>query len=91
MAPIFAEKTRLVHEFRKFLFVDPGLPQELLPARWSGLEARGVFSAYYHLLAEGALRFFEAHYRPAPGRDADVSEGRRAARRDPFRPSPGAG
>jgi len=80
-----------VHEFRKFLFADPGLPQELLPARWSGLEARGVFSACYHLLAEGALRFFEARYRPAPGRDADVSEGRRAARRDPFRPAPGAG
>ena len=86
-AEAFAEKTRLVHEFRKLLFIDPGLPQELLPPRWSGLEARGVFSAYYHLLAEGALRCFEAHYRPAPGREADLPDGRRAARRDPFRPA----
>ncbi len=86
-ATAFAEKTRLIHAFRKFLFVDPGLPQELLPARWSGLEAGAVFSGYYHLLAEGALRFFEQHYRPAPGHEADVAEGRRAARRDPFRPT----
>lgn len=85
-AVAFGEKTRLVHAFRKFLFIDPGLPQELLPARWSGAEARGVFSAYYHLLAEGALRFFELHYRPAPGHEGDLPEGRRAARRDPFRP-----
>lgn len=82
----FREKTRLVHEFRKFLFVDPGLPAEVLPERWSGAEARGVFSAAYHLLAEASLGFFEAHYRPAPGREADVPEGRRSARRDPFRP-----
>ena len=86
-AAAFAEKTRIVHEFRKFLFIDPGLPQELLPARWSGLEARSIFSAYYYLLAEGALRFFETHYRPAPGREGDLPEGRRAARRDPFRPA----
>jgi len=86
-ATAFSEKTRLVHAFRKFLFIDPGLPQELLPPRWSGVEARAVFSAYYHLLAEGALRFFEAHYRPAPGREGDLPEGRRAARRDPFRPA----
>jgi len=90
-ATAFAEKTRLVHEFRKFLFVDPGLPQELLPPRWSGAEARGVFSAYYHLLAEGALRFFEARYRPAPGHEGGLPDGRRAARRDPFRPAAVAG
>jgi phenylacetic acid degradation operon negative regulatory protein len=85
-AVCFVEKTRLVHAFRKFLFIDPGLPQELLPERWTGLDARGVFSACYHLLGEGALRFFERHYRPAPGHEGDLPEGRRAARRDPFRP-----
>jgi len=82
----FVEKTRLVHAFRKFLFIDPGLPQELLPERWAGTEARAVFSAYYHLLTEGALRFFEQHYRPAPGHEGDLPRGRQAARRDPFRP-----
>jgi phenylacetic acid degradation operon negative regulatory protein len=84
----FREKTRLVHEFRKFLFVDPGLPADVLPERWRGTEARGLFSAAYYLLSEPALRFFEAHYRPAPGREGDVPEGRRNARRDPFRPAP---
>jgi phenylacetic acid degradation operon negative regulatory protein len=86
----FREKTRLVHEFRKFLFVDPGLPVDVLPDRWYGTEARGIFSAAYHLLAEAALRFFEAHYRPAPGRESDVPEGRREARRNPFRTGAGA-
>jgi phenylacetic acid degradation operon negative regulatory protein len=86
----FREKTRLVHEFRKFLFVDPGLPAEVLPDRWAGIEARGVFSGAYHLLAETALAFFEQHYRPAPGREGDVPEGRRRARRDPFRPAAAA-
>ena len=85
-ATCFAEKTRLVHAFRKFLFIDPGLPQELLPERWAGTEARALFSAYYHLLTEGALRFFERHYRPAPGHEGDLPHGRQAARRDPFRP-----
>jgi phenylacetic acid degradation operon negative regulatory protein len=85
-AKCFVEKTHLVHTFRKFLFIDPGLPGELLPERWTGNEARAVFSGYYHLLTEGALRFFERHYRPAPGHEGDVSRGRQAARRDPFRP-----
>lgn len=85
-ATCFVEQTRLVHAFRKFLFVDPGLPLELLPERWTGIEARGVFSACYHLLTEAALRFFETHYRPAPGHEGDLPRGRQAARRDPFRP-----
>lgn len=85
-AACFVEKTRLVHAFRKLLFIDPGLPRELLPERWKGTEARGVFSAYYHALTEGALRFFEHHYRPAPGHEEDLHRGRQAARRDPFRP-----
>jgi phenylacetic acid degradation operon negative regulatory protein len=85
-AVCFVEKTRLVHAFRKFLFIDPGLPQELLPERWSGTEARGVFSAYYHLLTEAALTFFERLYRPAPGHEGDLPHGRRVARADPFRP-----
>ncbi len=85
-AKCFLARTGLVHAFRKFLFIDPGLPQEVLPERWTGNEARAVFSAYYHLLTEGALRYFEHHYRPAPGHEGDIPQGRRAARRDPFRP-----
>ena len=32
----FAARFQLVHEWRKFLFADPGLPAELLPARLAG-------------------------------------------------------
>ncbi len=32
----FAARFHLVHEWRKFLFADPGLPDELLPGDWPG-------------------------------------------------------
>ena len=35
----FAARFRLVHEWRKFLFEDPGLPAELLPRDWPGVPA----------------------------------------------------
>ncbi|MGO4887677.1 phenylacetic acid degradation operon negative regulatory protein PaaX [Anaerobacillus sp. MEB173] len=55
----FVERTILVHEYRKFLFVDPGLPQELLPDKWLGDSAASLFSQYYKEIAEPAGRFFE--------------------------------
>ena len=33
----------LVHAWRRFPALDPALPRELLPARWSGLEAARLF------------------------------------------------
>lgn len=35
--------TRLVHEWRRFPLLDPQLPAELLPARWSGTTAAQLF------------------------------------------------
>ncbi|RZT24116.1 phenylacetic acid degradation operon negative regulatory protein PaaX [Fictibacillus sp. BK138] len=58
----FVERTKLVHEYRKFLFIDPGLPQELLPAEWLGDHAASLFSDYYRALAGPASRFFESIY-----------------------------
>lgn len=60
----FVEKIELVHDYRKFLFVDPGLPGELLPEEWNGLEARRLFQAYYGLLEPGARRFMDAAFEP---------------------------
>jgi phenylacetic acid degradation operon negative regulatory protein len=34
----------LVHAWRRFPAVDPVLPRELLPARWSGLPAARLFA-----------------------------------------------
>ncbi|MRX71848.1 phenylacetic acid degradation operon negative regulatory protein PaaX [Bacillus lacus] len=58
-AECFVERTKLVHEYRKFLFSDPGLPEELLPEKWLGGHAASLFSEYYKALAEPASRFFE--------------------------------
>jgi phenylacetic acid degradation operon negative regulatory protein len=65
-AACFAEKIRLVHEYRKFLFVDPGLPHALLPQGWPGLEAARVFLDAYRLLEEPAARFCEISFDPPP-------------------------
>ncbi len=62
----FIEKTELVHEYRKFLFIDPDLPKELLPEIWLGSEADQLFQDYYQYLHPGAIRFFEKAYVPAP-------------------------
>jgi phenylacetic acid degradation operon negative regulatory protein len=36
-------QTRLVHEWRRFPFLDPQLPRTLLPANWSGAKAAELF------------------------------------------------
>ncbi len=36
-------QTRLVHEWRRFPFLDPQLPRALLPANWSGAKAADLF------------------------------------------------
>lgn len=41
--PSLVAQTRLVHEWRRFPFLDPQLPCELLPARWSGTTAAQLF------------------------------------------------
>ncbi|WP_456272164.1 phenylacetic acid degradation operon negative regulatory protein PaaX [Bacillus sp. AK031] len=61
-AECFVERTKLVHEYRKFLFVDPGLPEELLPEKWLGGHAATLFSDYYKELAKPASQFFEEVY-----------------------------
>jgi phenylacetic acid degradation operon negative regulatory protein len=53
----FAERLWLVHDFRKFAYLDPGLPSELVPAHWPGTIAAGIFREYYALLAHKAQRF----------------------------------
>lgn len=56
---VFAVRSELVHEWRKFLFVDPALPGELLPARWPGNEAAALFHAEADRLLPAASRFVD--------------------------------
>ena len=56
---VFAVRSELVHEWRKFLFIDPGLPAELLPAHWPGAEAADLFHAEADRLLPAASRFVD--------------------------------
>jgi phenylacetic acid degradation operon negative regulatory protein len=47
-------QTRLVHEWRRFPFLDPRLPAELLPAGWIGDQARELFAGLHADWAAGA-------------------------------------
>ncbi len=48
---------RLVHEWRKFLFTDPGLPDELLPAGWPGRAAAELFASEAQRLKPASDRY----------------------------------
>lgn len=56
---VFALRSTLVHEWRKFLFSDPGLPAPLLPAHWPGHEAARFFHAESARLLPAASRFVD--------------------------------
>jgi phenylacetic acid degradation operon negative regulatory protein len=53
----FAGRFRLVHEWRKFLFDDPGLPAALLPRDWPGLTAAELFTSEAARLKPASDRF----------------------------------
>ncbi len=55
----FVIRSRLVHEWRKFLFRDPGLPRELLPRSWPGDEAAAFFDMQAGRLLPGAARYVD--------------------------------
>lgn len=55
----FTTRIQLVHHWRSFLFLDPGLPAALLPADWLGDEAAKVFRTLYEAVDAGAWRFYD--------------------------------
>jgi phenylacetic acid degradation operon negative regulatory protein len=55
----FAVRSVLVHEWRKFLFVDPNLPDELLPEDWEGRAAASFFTQQAARLLPAASRFVD--------------------------------
>ena len=56
----FAVRSQLVHEWRKFLFTDPGLPRDLLPEDWAGETAAEFFDRHATRLQPGAARWVDA-------------------------------
>ncbi len=73
---VFAARSRLVHEWRKFLFRDPGLPAELLPPRWPGQQAAELFEAESARLLPAAARFVDCCLRPGGAGRLDDSSRR---------------
>lgn len=50
----FADYVRLVTDWRRLPYADPGLPLALLPADWNGVRAAGLFGELSDRLAEPA-------------------------------------
>ncbi|OCA80864.1 PaaX family transcriptional regulator [Pseudobacillus wudalianchiensis] len=73
----FIERTELVHEYRKFLFLDPNFPVDLLPENWSGARARELFYNIHQLLSIPAIRYFESVFEQAS--DGEVVSDRNRA------------
>jgi phenylacetic acid degradation operon negative regulatory protein len=52
-------QTRLVHEWRRFPFLDPQLPVRLLPPNWSGVQAAELFHRKHVEWRSAARRHWE--------------------------------
>ena len=59
----FVERFTLIHEYRKFPFFDPDLPQQLLPDNWLRPEAAALFHRYHELLADKANEYFDSVFK----------------------------
>lgn len=55
----FVTRSLLVHEWRKFLFRDPGLPPQLLPVNWPGHSAAAFFDEHATALRAAATRYVD--------------------------------
>lgn len=65
-ADAYVRRFRLVHEYREFPLVDPGLPARLLPAHWKGGEAAELFRRRHARLRAPADAFVAAVAGPDP-------------------------
>ena len=58
----FAERFKLIDEYRRLPFFDPDLPEELLPRDWLRSQAAALFREYHDLLTEKANEYFNSVY-----------------------------
>lgn len=57
----------LIHEFRRIVLRDPGLPAALLPLHWPGSAARALAGRVYRLLVTASEAFLDAHAQDRSG------------------------
>ncbi|MFF9644402.1 PaaX family transcriptional regulator [Kitasatospora aureofaciens] len=58
-AEAFRDYVPMLTQWRRLPYLDPGLPEPLLPADWNAVPARAVFTEVHGLLAGPSLRFVE--------------------------------
>ena len=57
---LFGAQTQLVHDWRRFPFIDPGLPASMLPANWAGTRAKELFDDLHARWSARAQDWFAA-------------------------------
>lgn len=57
----------LIHEFRRVVLRDPGLPAALLPADWPGAAARQLAGRLYRKLVDDSEAYLDAHAQDEKG------------------------
>jgi phenylacetic acid degradation operon negative regulatory protein len=72
-AACFRAQTELVHEWRRFPFLDPDLPDDLLDRKWPRRRAHDLFSDCHERWAGAARAYFE-------GLESDIDQPLAAAR-----------
>jgi len=63
----FLLRVLLIHEYRRALLRDPGLPRDLLPPNWPGLASANLARDLYRLLAGPAERHVMARFETLDG------------------------
>ena len=58
----FYVRTFLIHEYRRILLRDPGLPEPLLPEDWHGHAARALAGDLYRRVCRGSERYVDASF-----------------------------
>ncbi len=69
----FLVRMLLIHDYRRLLLRDPGLPDVLLSADWPGQRARLLCRELYRRLLVPSERHLETHFQLADGRTPEAS------------------
>ncbi len=56
----FVQRFKLMDDYRRLPYLDPDLPEELLPKNWLRSEAMDLFDQYHEVLTEKANQYFDS-------------------------------
>ncbi len=56
----FVQRFELMEDYRRLPYLDPGLPEELLPKNWLRAEAMNLFDRYHDMLSDQANLYFDS-------------------------------